>query len=115
MPEASEVCKCIDREDKKLMIKIIDEAISREHIELRQIEIRRMHDALKPHFAESIIGIHSSLVRVRKEFIVNMESLKKKLEVYPNCTTVVKSKEIGYNVKITQEEMPIPYAQRKLK
>ncbi len=115
MSEAFEICKCVDREDKRLMIKIIDEAISKEHIELRKIEIRRMHDALKPHFAESIIGIHSSLVRVRKEFLENMESLKKKLEAYPNCTTVVKPKEIGYNVKITQEEMPVPYAKRKLK
>ncbi len=115
MSKASEVCKCIDYEDKKLMLRIMDEAITRESMELRKIETRRMQNLLKPQFVESFLGISSSLVRTRKDFKQNMENLKKRLEGYPECIMVVKPQEIGYNVKISQAEIPIPYAERKLK
>ena len=116
MSKVSEVCKCLDHEDKKLMLRIMDEAISRESSEIKKIEARRMQNLMKPSFVESFVGISSSLVRVRKDFMKDMENLKKRVEEYSVCTTAKPPiTEIGYNVKITQAEIPIPYAERKLK
>lgn len=117
MSEISQMCKCIDREDKKLMLRIVDEAISRESSEIKKIEARRMHNLMKPSFVESFLGISSSLVRIRKDFMKDMENLKKRVEEYSLCTTTTKPTitEIGYNVPRPQADMPIPYSQRKLK
>lgn len=68
MPETSQLNKCIDYEDKKLILKIVDEAINRENEELRKIATRKMQAMLKPAFVESFVGIRSSLMRVHEEF-----------------------------------------------
>lgn len=116
MSKTSEVCKCLDHEDKKLMIRIMDEAISRESSEIKKIEARRMHNLMKPSFVESFLGISSSLVRIRKDFMKDIENLKKRIEEYSICTAAKPPiTELGYNVTLTQAEMSAPYPQRKLK
>jgi hypothetical protein len=112
----SEVCKCLDHEDKKLILRIIDGAITRENMELRKIENRKLHILFKPQFVESFLGISSSLVRTRQEFKKNMESLKQRIEEYSVCVSAKPPiAEIGYNVKLAQAEITVPYSQRKLK
>ena len=55
--ETSQLRKCLDSEDKKFVLKIIDEAIRIENEELRKISAKRMHETLKPPFIESFVGI----------------------------------------------------------
>lgn len=101
MPETSQ-CKCLDSEDKTLMLKIIDETISRENQELRKIAAKRMREILRPPFKESFTGIRSSLVRVHEDFKKNIEQLKKRIEEYPKCTTKPRVTEYEVNVRYPQ-------------
>lgn len=115
MLETSQIHKCMDPEDKKLILKIIDESINRENEELRKIAARRMHALLKPPFAESFTGIRSSLARVHEAFKKDVEFLKLRIEEYPKCTTIKPIvTEIGFNIRSPKSEIPVPYSQRKL-
>ena len=115
MPEMPQMYKCLDPEDKKLMLRIIDDAISRENLELRKIETKRTHEMLIPPFVESFTGIRSSLVRVRKDFIKNIEDLKKRVEGYNKCTAVIKqpTTETGHNLRASLYEY-VPSHQGKI-
>ena len=120
MSETSRIHKCLDTEDKKLILRIIDEAISREDMELRKISTKRMHERLVPPFVESFTGIHSSLVRVHKDYKQTIENLKKTIEEYPRCTAitdVVKQSVVDTgqaHIPGTPYELPKPFAERKL-
>ncbi len=115
MPETSQMYKCLDLEDKKLMLRIIDDAISKENLELRKIETRKMHQMLVPPFVESFTGIRSSLIRVHKDFIKNIEDLKKRVEGYNRCMATIKQPvtETGYG-KESLYATHMPYHQRKV-
>jgi len=116
MPETSHSYRCLDYEDKKLILKIIDETISRENEELRKIVVKRTREMLRPPFVESFTNIRSSLVRVREDFKKNIELLKERIDEYPECTKMIKPPitEIGINVRYPKSDMPVPYAQRKI-
>lgn len=118
MLDAHPSCKCIEHEDKKLILKIIEEAIRRESEELANIEAKRMRGFLKPPFVESFIGIRSSLVKVRKEFKQDMTDLKKRVEEYPKCMSVsqhpITGKSIEKHPTYEDTPIPVPYSQRKL-
>ncbi len=118
MPDASQTCRCIDFEDKKMILKVVSETIDKENTELRKISSRRMREMLKPPFVESFVGIRSSLVKVHEEFRKNIIDLQKRIEEYPECSKTQKQStaEIGVNVRLPSQsgEMPIPFAQRKL-
>ena len=85
MIDISQAQKCLDQEDKRLILKIIDETINKENEELRKIKVRRMHEMLKPPFKESFTGIRSSLVRAHEDFKKDIENLKKRVEEYHRC------------------------------
>ncbi len=116
MQDTSEPCKCLESEDKRLILKIIDETIDRENAELKNIVLKRQRMAPRPPFVESFIGIRSSLVRVHQEFKKDIENLKKRVEQYPKCGTKLKqpAPEIGINVRIPEGSMPVLYSQRKI-
>lgn len=108
MPETSQMYKCLDPEDKKLMLRIIDDTINRENLELRKIETRRMRERLVPPFVEPFTGIRSSLIRVHKDFIRNIEDLKKRVEGYNRCTAVIEQPlaKTGYGRASLYEYIP---------
>lgn len=85
---SQESCKCIDHDHKKLILKIIDETINRENIELRKISTKRMRELLKPPFAESFTGIRSSLIKVHEDFRKDIEKFKRTMESYPDCSKI---------------------------
>lgn len=123
MMGAPQTCKCLDQEDKKLILKIIDEALKEEENELKKIEQRRVFEIRKPPFVESFQGIRSSLKRVHEEFKKSVEELKRNVENYPKCSNMSQfpikppTTEKDINVKgQTYEDIqiPVPYAQRKL-
>lgn len=118
---APQACKCLDQEDKKLMLKIIDEAIKDEENELKKIEARRLISIMKPPFAEPFQGIRSSLKRVHEEFKKSIEDLKRNVEKYPKCSSQfpIKSstteKEIsGKSQAYENIPAPVPFSQRKI-
>lgn len=121
MPDAPQICKCLDQEDKKLILKIIDEAIKAEENELKKIEARRLFSLMKPPFVEPFQGIRSSLKRVHEEFKKSVEELKRNVEKYPKCSSQFPIKspitEKDANIKgptFENIQTPVPYAQRKL-
>lgn len=121
MSDAPQMCKCLDQEDKKLILKIIDEAIKQEENELKKIEVRRLFAIMKPPFVEPFQGIRSSLKRVHEEFKKSVEELKRNVEKYPKCSSQFPIKlpttEKDANFKSPTYEniqAPVPYAQRKL-
>jgi hypothetical protein len=123
MLEAPQTCKCLDQEDKKLMLKIIDEAIKDEERELKKIEQRRMFSIMKPPFVEPFQGIRSSLKRVHEEFKKSVEELKKNVETYPKCSSMSQfpikppttEKDTSFKSPTYEYvQAPVPYSQRKL-
>jgi hypothetical protein len=123
MLDAPQACKCLDQEDKKLILKITDEAIKEEENELKKIEQRRMFSIMKPPFVEPFQGIRSSLKRVHEEFKKSVEELKRNVEKYPKCSSIsqfqIKPQTTEKDIKVkgpTYEDIqtPVPYAQRKI-
>ncbi len=119
MTETYKACKCMDSEDKKMILKIVGETIDRENTELRKISTKRMREMLKPPFVESFVGIRSSLVKVHEDFRKNIESLKSRIEEYPECSKIPQPPitDIGVNVRYpsaSSGEIPVPFAKRKL-
>jgi hypothetical protein len=118
---APQTCKCLDREDKKLMLKIIDEAIKEEENELKKIEQRRLFSIMKPPFIEPFQGIRSSLKRVHEEFKKNVEQLKRNVEKYPICSSQIAIKstmlEKDRDIKdstLDYIQIPVPFSKRKI-
>lgn len=122
MLDTPQTCKCLDQEDKKLMLKIIDEAIKDEENELKKIETRRLFSIMKPPFVEPFQGIRSSLKRVHEEFKKSVEELKRDVEKYPKCSNIP---QFPIKPPTTEESnikgqtyehisTPVPFAQRKL-
>jgi hypothetical protein len=123
MPDIPQTCKCLDPEDKRLILKIIDEVIEGEMTELRKIEIRRLRTIAKPPFVEQFGEIRSSLKRVHEDFKKSVEELKRNIKQYPKCSTIIKepivyikgsATDIKVNVSYSKSEMPVPFSQRKL-
>ena len=90
MPEVLQAYKCLDSDDKNFILKIIDETISRENVELKKIAAKRERATLRSPFVESFIGIRSSLVKIHEEFKKDVENLRNRVEKYPKCRTTVK-------------------------
>lgn len=102
MTKAPKTCKCLDIDDKKLILKIIDDKIDRENAELRKIISRQEHEILKPSFAKPFIGIRVSLIRAHEDFKKKVENLKNRIDEYPECET-------GIMPQITSIGANVPY------
>lgn len=115
MVDTNEKYKCLNHEDKKLILKIIDDTINRELADLRRIETMRAQTMKRPPFVGSFIGIRSYLLKSKEEFKKDVENLKKRIEAYPRCTEMKPSAtEIEINIRRPESEIPIQYAERKL-
>ena len=114
MPEIPTMHRCLNLEDKKLILKIIDEAISRENMELKKIEVKKMRSMGKPPFVESFTGIRSSLVKVHEDFRKDLENLKIRVEGYHKCIISDKPSTDVPGVTFLRPEYEIPVSQRKI-
>lgn len=90
MIKAPKACKCLDIDDKKLVLKIIDDMMDRENAELRKIISRKERTVLEPSFAKSFMGIHLSLIKAHEDFKKKVENLKNRIDKYPECETGIK-------------------------
>lgn len=101
MPDGVLECRCLDHDDKSIMLKIINDVIDKENEELRRIESVKRRALLRPPgFTDSFVGIRSSLKRVHEDYKKNVEEFKKKVESYPRCGTVRPKEDIKVNVVI---------------
>lgn len=99
MPEPLIECKCLERDDKNLLLNIINDAIDKDNAELRKIEAIRRRAALRPPgFVESFVGIRSSLSKMHEQHRDKMQKLKERIDTYPKCSSLTVREDIKINV-----------------
>lgn len=100
MTKVPKTCKCLDIDDKKFMLKIIDDTIDRENAELRKIIWKQERAILKPSPEKPFLGIRLSLIKAHEDFKKKVENLKNRIDKYPECDTGIKPdiSSIGSNV-----------------
>lgn len=102
MTKEPSICKCLDIDDKRFILKIIDDKIDRENAELRKIISRKEHTILEPSFAKPFIGIRLSLIKGHEDFKKKVENLKNIINTYPECET-------GIKPSISSKGLEVPY------
>ena len=86
MSDTHQVRKCLDPEDKRFILKIIDDKIDRENVLTDNIKSRQKHMLSRPPTTEPFIRIRLSLIRAHEELKKKVEDLKNRIDEYPECS-----------------------------
>lgn len=102
MTKEPKTCKCLDMDNKRFILKIIEDKIDRENEELRKIISKQEHEILEPSFVKPFIGIRLSLIKAHEDFKKKVENLKNVIDKYPECET-------GIKPSISSKGLNVPY------